>query len=146
MDLSLLSPYIIAIAAGWLIAHAIKYVVSRVRGEKLQSPEVYLFRSGGMPSAHTTTAFALLTVIGLVDGAGTGLFGLALLFTVIVMNDAVRVRRSSGEQGITIRKLVKELKSKIPLPRAALGHTPMEVILGAVLGVVIGLVVFLATR
>jgi acid phosphatase family membrane protein YuiD len=146
VDLSLLSPYIIAIAAGWLISHTIKYVISRVKGEKLQSPEVYLFRSGGMPSAHTTAAFALLTVVGLIDGIDTGLFGLALLFAMIVMHDAVRVRRSSGEQGIALRQLIRELKSKIPLPRVAKGHTPLEVVLGAVLGGLIGLVVFLATR
>lgn len=145
MKLSLLSPYIIAIVAGWLISHAIKYVISRMKGEKLQSPEVYLFRSGGMPSAHTTTAFALLTVIGLIDGVDTGLFGLAILFTLIVMHDAVRVRRSSGEQGAAVRQLIRELKSKIPLPRVAKGHTPLEVIMGAVLGVIIGFVVFFIT-
>lgn len=146
IDLSFISPYIIAITGGWLVAHVIKYAVSRLKGEKLQSVEVYLFRSGGMPSAHTSATFALLTVIGSTDGVDSGLFGLSLLFTLIVMHDAVRVRRSSGEQGLAIRHLLKDLKSKIPLPRAAQGHTPMEVIMGAVLGVVIGLVVFFATK
>ncbi|HRQ97947.1 MAG TPA: divergent PAP2 family protein [Candidatus Saccharibacteria bacterium] len=146
INLNLISPYIIAITAGWLISHAIKYFVSRLRGENLQSAQVYLLRSGGMPSAHTTAAFALLTVIGLIDGVSGGLFGVSLLFALIVMHDAIRVRRSSGEQGLALRKLLTDLKSNIPLPRAAQGHTPLEVLLGAVLGVTIGLVVFFATR
>lgn len=145
LGLGVISPYIIAIIVGWLVSHVIKYFISRLKGEKLQSVEVYLFRSGGMPSAHTTAAFALLTIVGLVDGISGGLFGITLLFTLIIMNDSVRVRRSSGEQGLTIRRLLKDLKSTLPKPRAAQGHTPSEVVVGAVLGIVIGLVVFLAT-
>ena len=61
------------------------------------------------------------------------------------MYDAMKVRRSSGEQGIAIQQLIKEQKSKIKLPRAAQGHTPVEVAIGAVLGAVIGAVVFLST-
>ncbi|MNU06825.1 hypothetical protein D3C72_2521530 [compost metagenome] len=56
------------------------------------------------------------------------------------------VRRSSGEQGKAIQELIKEQKSGVALPRAAKGHTPVEVFAGAVLGALIGLVVFLATK
>jgi acid phosphatase family membrane protein YuiD len=98
-----------------------------------------------MPSAHSAAVVAMLTIIGLKDGIETGLFGLALLFAIIVMYDAVKVRRSSGEQGQAIHKLIKETGSKAKLPRVAMGHTPTEVALGAVLGAAIGLVVFLST-
>ena len=54
---------------------------------------------------------------------------------------AVMVRRSSGEQGIAIQELIKRGKANIVLPRAAKGHTPLEVAAGALLGVVLGLIV-----
>jgi hypothetical protein len=62
------------------------------------------------------------------------------------MYDAIMVRRSSGEQGAAIHQLIKEQKSSVPLPRAAKGHTPVEVAVGALLGLIIGVVVFLATK
>jgi len=99
-----------------------------------------------MPSAHTATAFALLTVIGLKDGLQSGLFGLAALFTAVVMYDAIMVRRSSGEQGVALQQLLKEMKSLAVMPRAAKGHTPLEVLVGALVGGAVGLVVFFATN
>jgi acid phosphatase family membrane protein YuiD len=101
--------------------------------------------SGGMPSSHSATVVAMATIIGLHDGIGSGLFALSALFALIVMYDAMKVRRSSGEQGEAIRELIKEQKSKVKLPRAAKGHTPMEVIAGASLGFVVGVIVFLLT-
>ena len=67
------------------------------------------------------------------------------LLALIVMYDAVKVRRSSGEQGVAISELIKEQNSKVKLPRVSKGHTPMEVTVGALLGVIIGIIVFLAT-
>jgi acid phosphatase family membrane protein YuiD len=98
-----------------------------------------------MPSSHSASVVALTTLIGLRDGFGTAIFGLSALFALIVMYDAVKVRRSSGEQGEAIHLLIKEQKSGVKPPRAAKGHTPVEVIAGASLGLVIGIVVFLAT-
>jgi acid phosphatase family membrane protein YuiD len=139
-----LSPYLIAIVVGWLVAHAIKYAVAVVRGQKLDLTH-QMFISGGMPSSHAATAVAVWTVIYLKDGPASGLFGLATLVTLIVCYDAVKVRRSSGEQGEAIAQLIKQSKNVIKLPRAAKGHTPLEVFVGAILGSVIGVVVFLAT-
>jgi acid phosphatase family membrane protein YuiD len=85
-------------------------------------------------------------VIGLRDGFDSGLFGLGLLFALIVMYDAVKVRRSSGEQGRAIHQIIKESGSKVSLPRAAKGHTPIEVVFGTILGATIGVVVFLSTK
>lgn len=141
----ILSPYLFAVAAGWLVAHVIKYVMARSKGKQVDFTH-QLFISGGMPSSHATTSIALLTVIGLKDGFETGLFGLAALFALIVCYDAVKVRRSSGEQGEAIQKLIKVSKIKIDLPRSAKGHTPTEVIMGCLLGVFVGLVVFFATK
>lgn len=140
-----LTPYFIAIIAAWLIAQGVKYLLVAIKNRSFDHVR-QLYLSGNMPSAHSATVAALVTVIGLKDGVDSGLFALAALFAGIVMYDAVMVRRSSGEQGVAIQQLIKEQKSSIALPRAAKGHTPVEVLVGACLGVVIGLVVFLATK
>lgn len=145
MDFKIISPYIITILIAWLGAHAIKYIISSINKEKYNLRS-YLFISGGMPSSHSAAVVAMATIIGLIDGIGSGLFGLVALFSLIVMYDAMKVRRSSGEQGEAILKLIKESKSKIKPPRVAKGHTPLEVALGALLGVIVGVVVFLSTR
>jgi len=139
------SPYLVAIVAAWLVAQGAKYIIETVKRRSFNNLR-QLYLSGNMPSSHSATVIALLTVIGLRDGTTSGLFGLAVLFAAIVMYDAMMVRRSSGEQGIAIQELIKEQKSSVALPRAAKGHTPVEVLVGAILGALIGLVVFLATR
>lgn len=139
------SPYLIAIIAGWVIAQGMKYIFITFRHRNF-TPLRQLYLSGNMPSAHSATSVALCVVIGLRLGFGSALFAVATLLASIVMYDAMMVRRSSGEQGVAIQRLIEELKSNQPLPRAARGHTPLEVLAGAVLGVLIGLVVFLATR
>lgn len=139
-----LSPYIITLVAAWLISHTIKFFINLSNNEHY-SLKTNLSISGGMPSGHSATTVAMATIIGLRDGLGSGIFGLAVLFACIVMYDAFKVRRSSGEQGLAIQQLIKESKSQVNLPRAAKGHTPLEVFVGAILGVVVGVVVFLST-
>lgn len=142
--MEIFSPYIVAVIAAWLIAQGAKYFLVATKRRSFDHIR-QLYLSGNMPSAHSAAVIALVTVIGLRDGFDTGLFALATLFATIVMYDAVMVRRSSGEQGVAIQQLIKEQKSKVGLPRAAKGHTPLEVVVGGLLGVAIGLVVFLAT-
>ncbi len=135
--MELFSPYIIAAAAGWIVAQLSKYVVASFKNGRLASLR-QLYLSGNMPSAHTATVIALLVVIALKDGVGSGLFGLALVFASVVIYDAMMVRRSSGEQGVALTALLKSQKSKIPLPRVAMGHTPFEVVIGAFIGLLVG--------
>jgi len=139
-----LSPYLIAVAVAWLGAHIIKYAIGSFNKEKPKL-RFYIFMSGGMPSSHTATVSAMATVIGMRDGVGSGLFGLAVLFALIVMYDAMKVRRSSGEQGEAIKSLIKTSSSDIKEPRVSKGHTPVEVFFGLVFGIIIGTVVFLST-
>lgn len=139
------SPYIIAVISAWVMAQGAKYLIVAFKNRNFSHVR-QLYLSGNMPSAHSATVVALAVVIGLRDSFDSGLFALATLFAAIVMYDAIMVRRSSGEQGIAIQQLIKEQKSAVALPRAAKGHTPVEVAVGALLGAVIGLVVFLATK
>jgi len=139
--MEILSPYIIAGVAGWVLSQLSKYVVASFKVGKLASVR-QLYLSGHMPSAHSATVIAVLVVIGLKDGIGSGLFGLALVFASVVLYDAMMVRRSSGEQGVAITGLIKETKSKVPLPRVAIGHTPLEVAVGSLLGCIVGIVTY----
>lgn len=136
--------YLLVIVIAWLCAHVVKYIIDLIKHENYGFG-ARLFMSGGMPSSHSATVVSLATVIGLNHGFGTAIFGMATLFSLIVMYDAAKVRRSSGEQGLAIQELIKEQKSSINIPRAAQGHTPLEVAFGAIFGAVIGIVVYLST-
>jgi len=140
-----ISPYLIVIALGWIAAQGLKYVFTVIKTKKIWNFRQF-YTSGNMPSSHTACVIGLATVIGLIDGVDSALFGIAFLFAMIVMYDAVMVRRSSGEQGIAIQELIKRGKANIVLPRAAKGHTPLEVLAGALLGGLLGIVVFVATK
>ncbi len=137
-----LSPYIIAVVIAWVAAQGSKYLIYAVKTRSLSSLH-QLYLSGNMPSSHSATVVALVTVVGLRDGVSSAIFGVAALFAAIVMYDAVMVRRSSGEQGTAIKALLKEQKSSVKVPRVAKGHEPLEVVVGAALGFAIGFVVFL---
>ena len=140
-----ISPYLIAIGVAWIVAHIIKYAIATLQGKRLDLTH-QLFISGGMPSSHAATTVAVWMLVLLKEGADSSLFGLATLVTLIICYDAVKVRRSVGEQGRAIQEVIKATGAEVKLPRAAKGHTPMEVIAGSFLGVIIGLVVFIATQ
>jgi len=141
--MNVISPYILVIIIAWVIAHLVKYIIALKKGE-VKDVVGQVFISGGMPSSHTSTSVALWTIIMLKDGIGSGLFGMASLFVLIVAYDAMKVRRSSGEQGDAIAQLIKESNSKVKVPRIAKGHSPLEVLVGAVLGLIVGYIVFFA--
>ena len=140
-----ISPYILAIVVSWIVAQGAKYVIMALRNKSLKGYR-QLYLSGNMPSAHTATVVSMATAIGLREGIDSAVFGVAAMVAGVVMYDAVMFRRSVGEQGIAIKKVITLTKSKVELPRAAKGHTPAEVAVGAVLGVLIGVVVFIATQ
>jgi acid phosphatase family membrane protein YuiD len=136
-----ISPYIIAIVVGWTLSQLIKSTISLFRNKYMGLRSI-MFVSGGMPSSHSATMMAVWTVILLNDGVTSGLFGLASVVALIVLYDAVKVRRSSGEQGVALLALMKEQNSTIPKPRVAMGHTPLEVLVGSLLGIIVGICTF----
>lgn len=136
--------YLVVIILAWLAAHLIKFLLSLLSSNKQQDRN--FFKSGGMPSAHSATIVSVSVLVGLTEGFDSAIFALAVAVSLIIMHDAVRVRRATGDNGIAIERLVKEQKSKVVLPRIVRGHTVPEVIVGAILGALIGVVVFLATN
>lgn len=137
--------YLFTIAITWVVAHSIKSVIALKQHQRKHWYD-HFFDSGGMPSAHTATTVAITALIGLRLGVGNALFALAVLFTIITMHDAMRVRWSTGENSRLIGQLIKEQGSKLIPPRIYRGHTRKEVIYGALLGLAISIVVFLATK
>ncbi len=140
-----LSPYILTVLIAWFAAQGLKYIVSSVKHRNFKESLGQLYLSGDMPSAHSATVVSLLVLIGAREGFNSAIFGLAALFSAIVMYDAMMVRRSSGEQGRALTQLLVSTKSDIRLPRVAKGHTPSEVAAGAILGLFVGIIVILAT-
>lgn len=141
----MISPYLLAIVLAWIVSQGSKFLIASVKQWSTLNIR-QLYSSGDMPSAHTAAVIALMTVIGLIDGVESSMFALAALFAAIVMYDAIMVRRSTGEQGVAIQAVIKELKSKVSIPRAAKGHEPLEVAVGAVIGLGVGLLVFFITH
>ena len=140
-----ISPYLIVIVVSWLVAQGAKYVIVAAKSRNFsQFRQLYL--SGNMPSAHSATIVSVATLIGFSEGFGSAIFGLAITMAGIVMYDAIMVRRSVGEQGLAIQELIRLAKNGVVIPRSAKGHTPLEVLVGAILGAVIGYVVFMATK
>ena len=105
-----------------------------------------LFTTGGMPSSHSALVCALATAAGLQYGMQSMFFALALMFAVVVMHDAAGVRRAAGKQAEVINMLVERLDSQgITLDaklKELLGHSPIEVVAGALWGVLIATVTF----
>ena len=141
----MVSPYILAIVVGWFVSQGAKYIIAAIKAKSLRVFRM-LYLSGNMPSAHSATVVSITTIIALRDGVNGGIFGLALAISLIVIYDAMMVRRSVGEQGKAINQLIDLSKTDMAKPRVAKGHTPLEVCVGAAVGVFSGIVVFYATR
>lgn len=129
--------YLLSSVLGFLLAQTIKYVLATRKNKDWRQ----FFRSGSMPSSHTTVVISLATVILAHEGF-SDLFAVVAVLAMITVYDALVARRSIGEQGAALVRLIEKSPfAKDPLPRVALGHKPKEVAAGAVLGVIIGIVV-----
>jgi len=124
-------------ALAWFTAQMLKIILNYVRERRL---DLGLFWSaGGMPSSHSAFVCAISVAIALREGLGSPLFALAVGIAVIVMYDAAGVRRAAGRQATVLNKMIEELFQGHPISdeelKEILGHTPTQVIFGAVLGV-----------
>lgn len=100
--------------------------------------------AGGMPSSHSAVVTSLATLIGKEVGLNSPLFAVALIFAFVVMYDACGVRRAAGKQAELLNKIVNtpgltkvQVQEKL---QEALGHTPVQVFVGAIIGVVAGII------
>jgi acid phosphatase family membrane protein YuiD len=97
--------------------------------------------SGGMPSSHSAFVMALSTSIGRLQGWDSPLFAIAISYAFVVMYDAAGVRRAAGKQAeilnIILKDVIEHKVLKEERLKELIGHTPVEVIIGAILGVII---------
>lgn len=100
-----------------------------------------LIVTGGMPSSHSAIVGALTTIILLTEGF-TSLFFVVLSFSLIVLRDAIGVRRSVGEEGKLIEKLIKYEKIKVDNFHYSLGHNPLQVAVGLIIGILSAMIVY----
>ncbi len=129
---------IIAIIA-WFVAQILKVLLSIIKNKEIDFTR--FVGSGGMPSSHSSFSMALTTSIGKIYGWSSPLFAVSLSFSLIVMYDAAGVRRAAGKQAEILNKIVHDIhyNKKITEERLIelLGHTPVEVFMGALLGIII---------
>jgi acid phosphatase family membrane protein YuiD len=136
--------YLIAPIVAWTIAQVTKVVYVSLRQGRLNLR--VLAEMGGMPSSHSAIVMGLTTGIGRINGVSSPLFAIALIFSFVVMYDAAGVRRAAGRQAAILNRLVEDLVAMRGIQeerlRELLGHTPVEVLVGAALGILVGLIPF----
>lgn len=120
----------------WISNQAIKLILFYATERKLDMGR--FFGAGGMPSTHSALSMSVAISIGYMEGWGSALFALSLTTAIIVMTDAAGVRRATGEQAKVLNRIIleffEEIKIKDERLKELIGHTPFEVIVGAIIG------------
>ena len=134
--------YIIVPFATWFFIQLFKLLYDLVTTKQFNFKRI--LGAGGMPSSHSAVVVALATMMGKNYGIDSAIFGLSIVFAFVVMYDAAGVRRAAGKQAKLLNKIVQtpglsnvEVTEKL---QEVLGHTPIQVFVGAFIGLVVGLI------
>ena len=126
----------------WFAIQTFKVIYDLVTTKKFNFKRI--MGAGGMPSSHSAIVTGLATLIGKYEGVDTPIFALALIVAFVVMYDACGVRRAAGKQAALLNKIVEtpglsgvQVSERLV---EVLGHTPTQVIVGALIGVIVGLI------
>ena len=137
----------ISAVTGWLIAQILKTVIHMLLTRSFSAER--LVGSGGMPSSHSSTVCALATSSYILYGAGSFEFAISAVFAIVVMYDAMGVRRETGIQAKVLNEMIemfshmgKNMSTEEKL-KEFIGHTPLQVLAGAILGILIALIICL---
>lgn len=137
----------VAAASGWIIAQLLKTLIHFWFNRKFVAER--LVGSGGMPSSHSATVCALATAAGIEYGASSYQFAISAIFAIVVMYDAMGVRRETGIQAKVLNEMMemlthmgKEMTVEEKL-KEFVGHTPLQVLVGAILGILIAVLIYL---
>ena len=133
--------YIIVPIITWLFIQIFKFITDFIINKKINFKRIV--GAGGMPSSHSAIVMVITTMVGKNEGVTSSIFAVTLIFSLIVMYDAAGVRRAAGKQAHLLNKILEtpglsgvEVQEKLV---EVLGHTPIQVFVGAVIGVLIGL-------
>ncbi len=154
--------YILTVAlASWFAAQLIKVILNCITQKEVVWER--LVGAGGMPSSHSALVCSMTVGMARKTGLGSPEFALAFLIAAVVMYDAMGVRRAAGEHAKVLNQIVsffnkdsQVIQSGKPSKREKdaedpassdkqlqefLGHTPLEVLAGALLGILIAMTV-----
>ena len=125
----------------WFLAQFIKMIVDQFRGRSRSSRDMVttlMWKTGGMPSSHSSLVTGLATAIGVVHGTQSAEFTLSLFYGILIIRDAMGVRRAAGVQAQALNQLGQELSERFGIEfrsvKKVSGHTPSEVFVGVLLG------------
>ena len=134
--------YLIVPFSVWFFIQLFKVIWDLVVTHKFNFKRI--LGAGGMPSSHSAVVTSLATMIGKTQGITSPIFALSVIFAFIVMYDAAGVRRAAGKQAKLLNKLIEtpglsniQVQEKLV---EVLGHTPTQVLVGAIVGIVAGLI------
>lgn len=124
----------------WAVVQVTKIIIEYIKTKKINLRR--LVGAGGMPSSHSAIVCSLASCVGKQYGFDSGVFAIALIMALIVMYDATGVRRAAGKQAAILNKMLETPQmSKIEVQGKLvelLGHTPIQVLVGAIIGFVVG--------
>ena len=128
----------------WFIAQALKVLFYYILEKRWDLTR--MFGLGGMPRSHSAVVCALSTAVGVSRGFYSPEFAIAFVLASVVMTDAAGVRRAAGKQAALLNKIVRELTEEgrgltQETLKELLGHSPFEVLIGALLGVLIAVII-----
>lgn len=134
--------YLVIPFATWFSIQLFKLVYDLVTTKKFNFKRI--LGAGGMPSSHSAVVTSLATMIGMSQGIESPIFAVSVIFAFVVMYDAAGVRRAAGKQAEILNEIINtpglteiEVTGKL---QEALGHTPKQVLVGAIIGVIVGLI------
>lgn len=146
-DLLLMNKILVSSVTAWALAQLIKTIIHLILSRKFVAER--LVGSGGMPSSHSSTVCALATATFIEYGADSFQFAIALIFSFIVMYDAIGVRREAGNQAKVLNgmmEILAHLEDKKIRPEEKLkefvGHTPFQVFMGMLLGIIVAIFLY----
>ena len=138
------NPYLITVIAAWVCSQTLKVITHAVVYKKWDLKR--FLGDGGMPSAHTATVSSLAAFAGITYGLASFEFAVATVLTIVICRDAVGVRYETGKQAQIINELRLMIESKATAEiklKEFVGHTPLQVLMGALLGIVVAVVMSL---
>ena len=135
-------------ALSWFVAQGIKTIIHLIISKEFVMER--MVGSGGMPSSHSSTVCALATAIYIESGSASIEFAIAAIFAIVVMYDARGVRRETGIQAKLLNDIIKIFEdmgrkevSAYDKLKEFVGHTPLQVVMGALLGILIAILMYL---
>lgn len=137
-----MSPVLLIAVAAWAVAQGLKLLIAAAVYRKFDI--TYLTTGGGMPSSHSALVCATVVSCGMSAGFDSPVFAVAAVMAFIVMYDAANVRRETGEQAKVLNYILRNWEEFKPEDferdlKELIGHTPLQVAVGAVLGIGVGL-------